>query len=180
MLVRRARAFTLVCALSLPVGLPVTVATATSAVAAPSTRAEAAALPAAVKSFRADVMSILRANMSSYGDRLSPTERKRMSTLTAQVNRDLSALERATARTASLTQSNAPRADRARAAATAAAAFDAGYGKALANLAEIQPLLQPKLSLFEALKAKSQLDTQMARYEELGARIHGVDASLRK
>lgn len=174
----RARAAVLASALALLISISLGIASAPVASAITITANEAASLPAAVSGFRANVVAILRENLTDYGDRLTPAERKHMTSLIGEVNQDLGRLQRATARTATLTANSAPKAKRASAARNAADTFDAGYAKAISNLAEIQPILQPKLNVFEALRAKSQLDTQMTRYEQLGARIHSVDASL--
>ena len=153
-------------------------------IAAPAATAAEVAAPARqaaaeAKAFREDINATLADNLATYRDRLSPPERTRMQALTRTVDRDLGDLQRATATTARLAATPGARVKAHRAAQTAVTQFDAGYAKALANLAELQPILLPRLTIFEALRAKSELDTQLARYAALGERIKAVERQLR-
>ncbi len=112
-----------------------------------------------------------------YGDRLSAGERRQMNQLRAQVDRELLALQAKTRITARLEAAKAPAVRRAFAARAAARAFDRAYDRAIAGLEQVQPILQPKLSLFEALGAKSDLDDQLSRFEALGQHIHELAGS---
>jgi hypothetical protein len=149
--------------------------TATAADVASSAREAAVE----ARAFRQDINATLTDNLATYRDRLSPAERTRMQALARTVDRDLGDLQRATATASRLAAKPGVRAKAHRAAQAAVTQFDAGYAKALRNLAELQPILLPRLSIFEALRAKSELDTQLARYAALGERIKAVERQLR-
>ncbi|MDD2859264.1 MAG: hypothetical protein PHU75_11395 [Candidatus Nanopelagicales bacterium] len=134
--------------------------------------ASTAALPGQVSQFRQGVAATLRDYFATYGDRLSATERAQMNTLVAQVDDELGALQRKASAGARLARAGAPAADQRRAARATARSFDAAYARAMASLDKVQPILAPKLSIFEALRAKSDFDRQMQAFEELGASIH--------
>jgi len=134
----------------------------------------AAQLPAEVTTFRQAMTTQLDAYFNKYGDRLSASERQRMNALRDQVDRELLALRTATQRTARLAKSHAPAPKQRSAASAAARAFDAAYARAIRVLEQVEPILRPKLSLFEALGAKSDLDGQLERFDELGRHIHGL------
>lgn len=134
---------------------------------------------AEARAFRQDINTQLARDLATYRDRLTPAERIRMRDLARTVDRDLGQLQQATAVTARLAASPGSRARAHRAAQLAVTRFDTGYAKALANLADLQPVLLPRLSIFEALRAKSDLDTQLARYAALGEQIRAVERDLR-
>ncbi|MDO9486445.1 MAG: hypothetical protein Q7K25_10350 [Actinomycetota bacterium] len=134
----------------------------------------AAQLPREVAEFRKSMTSQLDHYFQDYGDRLSGRERVEMDSLRSQVDQELVALQGKTRITARLESRNASKAALMTAARTAARAFDRTYARAIAGLQRVQPILQPKLSLFEAFGAKSDLDEQLSRFEELGMRIHQV------
>ena len=50
----------------------------------------------------------------------------------------------------------------------------------MSSLAEVEPILRPKLSLFEGLEAKGDLDDMLARYDEIGGAIHDFEAGQRR
>ena len=100
-----------------------------------------------------------------------------MNSLRAQVDRALRGLQGKTRMTARLEASNAPAAKRRAAARAAARSFDSAYDQAMSGLATVQPMLQAKLSLFEAFGAKSDLDEQLSQFDALGRRIHEVAGS---
>ena len=134
----------------------------------------AAQLPAEVTTFRQAMTTQLDAYLNTYGDRLNTTERQQMNALRDEVDRELLTLRTATQRTARLAKAHAPAANQRSAARAAARAFDAAYAKAIRVLEQVEPILRPKLSLFEALGAKSDLDAQLERFDELGRHIHGL------
>ena len=111
---------------------------------------------------------------NEYGDRLSASERQEINALRSQVDRELLALEVKTKLTARLEANKAPTATRKAAARAGARFFDETYARAIAGLEKVRPILQPKLSLFEAFDAKSDLDEQLSRFEEFGNHIHQV------
>lgn len=142
--------------------------------AAPVTSSSAAGLPQEVASFRSSMTGQLDNYFREYGDRLSADERQQMDALRAQVDRELLALQAKTRVTAQREAKKAPAARRGVAARAAARAFDSTYSRAMAGLEKVGPILQPKLSLFEAFRAKSDLDEQLSRFEQLGQHIHQV------
>ena len=146
---------------------------------AADTVASARAAATEAHAFRQDINAQLARDLATYRARLSPAERLRMRDLARTVDRDLRQLQQATASTARLAARSGVRAKAHRAAQAAVARFDAGYAKALDELAALQPMLLPRLSIFEALRAKSDLDTQLARYAALGEQIRAVERDLR-
>ena len=146
------------------------------AAAEPTTVSAAAAsqLPGEVASFRSSMTTQLNSYFTEYGDRLSSTERQQMNALRAQIDRELLALQAKTQITARLAAAQAPPVKRQVAAQAAARAFDSAYASAMAGLDRVQPILQPKLSLFEAFGAKSDLDDQLSQFEALGQHIHQI------
>ena len=170
----RSRAAAAIAAAALAVTGAAYASPAAPAAAVTVVASDASSIPADVRRFRAGVVAELRSNMARYGDRLTAAERRRVNELIGDVDRDLRALQRATAKSARLARDPGQHRAADRAATTAAREYDAGYAKAMRSLAEFQPILQPRLSLFEALRAKSALDAHMAAYEELGRRIHAA------
>ena len=141
--------------------------------AAPAaSRMTAGSLPAEVSAFRQSMTTQLDAYFRQYGDRLSAAERQQMNALRDQVDRDLLMLKVKTQTTSRLASARAPQVKRIAAAQAAARAFDAVYEKAMHGLEQVQPILQPKLSIFEALRAKSDLDDQLEKFDELGRHVH--------
>lgn len=130
------------------IALLVSVPVLASAAAAGSSSSAAAQLPGEVANFRTSMTMQLDSYFKEYGNRLSAAERQEMNSLRAQVDRELAAAQ------------------------AAARTFDATYHHAITGLERVQPILQPKLSLFEAFSAKSDLDGQLSRFEELGNHVH--------
>ena len=149
------------------------------ATAAPalSSSSAAAQLPREVASFRSSMTTQLDNYFNEYGDRLSSSERQQMNALRGQIDLELLALQAKTQTTARLEASHAPTVKTLSAARAAARAFDASYASAMAGLERVKPILQPKLSLFEAFSAKSDLDDQLSQFEALGQHIHQVAGS---
>lgn len=135
-----------------------------------------AALISATKLRRA-VGKLLNRYLADYGDRLSKAELARMRFLVKDADRQLGIVETRTATTERLARSGAPRAAVYRSAKAAELAFTNAQASSVTTLDEVQPMLQSKLGLFEALSAKGDLDEQMARYDALGAQIRKVSAA---
>jgi hypothetical protein len=155
-------------------------AAGTTAGAAGSVRAQVAT-PIAddVRAFRMDVRATLTDYRTRYGNRLT-TERQRMQALQGQVDRQLTLVELRTARAERLSVSSASSAAKLEAAREASGAFDRAHASAMSSLAEVEPILRPKLSLFEGLEAKGDLDDMLARYDEIGGAIHDFEAGQRR
>ena len=143
----------------------------------PSRVAEAAAAHASATTLRRDVGKLLNRYLTDYGNRLSNAERTRMRFLVKDANRQLSIVETRTATTERLARSSASRSAVYRAAQAADLAFTNAQQSSLTTIEEVQPMLQSKLGLFEALSAKGDLDEQMARYDFLGVQIRRVSAA---
>ena len=156
-------------------------AAGTTAGAAGSVRAQVAT-PIAddVRAFRMDVRATLTDYRTRYGNRLTTAERQRMQALQGQVDRQLTLVELRTARAERLSVSSASSAAKAEAAREASGAFDRAHASAMSSLAEVEPILRPKLSLFEGLEAKGDLDDMLARYDEIGGAIHDFEAGQRR
>ena len=125
-----------------------------------------------VTDFRQSIGTVLNSYYSTYGSRLSPAEQSQMSTLMKQVDQELSALQIKTQTSAKLAQQHAAKSKQKDAARAAAKSFDMAYAHAMVSLEQVQPILQPKLSLFEALRAKSDLDKSLQAFETLGLQLH--------
>lgn len=133
---------------------------------------------AAMAGFRSSVRSSLADYLNRYGSRLSADERQRMSDLAQQADRDLAGLVTRTRQVARLTD-RGKRAQASRTAAQAVSAYQQSQAKALATLQQVQPILQPKLGLLEALQAKADMDAQLQQFSEVGALIEATDRALR-
>jgi hypothetical protein len=84
----------------------------------------------------------------------------------------LGTLYRQSTLSAKLARTNAPRVKQRQAAAAVAKTYDAAFADSNANMEKLQPIIAPKLSLFEALSAKSDLDQSQRDFENLGIHIH--------
>ncbi|CAB5041521.1 unannotated protein [freshwater metagenome] len=95
-----------------------------------------------------------------------------MSGLIDQVDQVLGTLYRQSTVSAKLARTNAPMVKQRQAAATVAKTYDTAFANSNASMEKLQPMIAPKLSLFEALSAKSDLDQSQQEFEDLGIRIH--------
>lgn len=134
--------------------------------------ASSAAIASEVSSFRHDVSGLLNSYFKTYGSRLNSSEKTQMTGLIAQVDKDLAQLHRKSKSSAQLARTHAPQTKQKQAARDLSMSYDTAYAKAIASLEQVQPILGPKLSLFEALKAKSDLEQSMQQFELLGSQIH--------
>ena len=146
--------------------------TAAGAQAAPTQTSVAISIPAEVSTFRLNVSGLLQSFYSTYGSRLSQSERTQMSGLINQVDQVLGTLYRQSTVSAKLARTNAPMVKQRQAAATVAKTYDTAFANSNASMEKLQPIIAPKLSLFEALSAKSDLDQSQQEFEDLGIRIH--------
>jgi hypothetical protein len=133
-----------------------------------------AAASAAVSAFQQEMTTALNGYLATYGDRLSPGEQAEVTRLITRVDGQLAALHARTETTARLAATHAPAAKQRAAARRAAQAYDAAHAQAMADLERMLPILQPKLSLFEGLRAKRDVDRVLGDFEDLGTRIHAV------
>ena len=140
--------------------------------AAPTQAETTIAIPAEVSTFRLNVSSLLNSFYSTYGSRLSQSERTQMSGLINQVDQVLGTLYRQSTVSAKLARTNAPQVKQRQAATTVAKTYDTAFANSDANMKKLQPIIGPKLSFFEALSAKSDLDQSRQEFEDLGIRIH--------
>lgn len=132
-----------------------------------------------VIAFKQQVVSELGQYMNTYDDRLTASENARARAIVTKVGTQLDDIARATARAERLAAAKAPMNSRRSAAQAAVRAFDTGYATSQAALAEMTPILQPKLNLIEALGAKSTFDREMGRFQQLGSRIKALAADQR-
>jgi len=95
-----------------------------------------------------------------------------MSGLINQIDQVLGALYRQSTVSAKLARTNAPLVKQRQAAATVAKTYDAAFADSNANMKKLQPMIAPKLSFFEALSAKSDLDQSQRDFKDLGIHIH--------
>jgi len=140
--------------------------------AAPTQTSVSMSIPAEVSTFRLNVLALLQSFYSNYGNRLSQSERTQMSGLINQVDQVLGTLYRQSTVSAKLARTNAPQVKQRQAATTVAKTYDTAFANSDANMKKLQPIIGPKLSFFEALSAKSDLDQSRQEFEDLGIRIH--------
>lgn len=132
------------------------------------------AVSSSVAGFRQNINAVLTSYYTTYGNRLTPAEQRQMTSLMTQVDRELASLQAKTQVSANLARQHATKSKQHRAARDAAKSFDIVYSHAMTSLEEVQPILQPKLSLFEALRAKSDLDQSLQTFETLGTQLHAL------
>lgn len=151
-------------------------------VAGPSAQAAPSKTPITddVTAFRSTVIKELDEFMATYGPRLSAGERAQLDGVETTMTSQLSALIQATSRAERLAASGASRSSRMTAAANAVRVHAEGMAAAQKSLAEVQPVIQPHLSFFEALSAKSTFDRQMSTYQGLGTQLQAFQARQRR
>lgn len=132
------------------------------------------AVSSSVAGFRQNINAVLTSYYTTYRNRLTPAEQRQMTSLMTQVDRELASLQAKTQVSANLARQHAAKSKQQRAARAAAQSFDIVYSHAMTSLEQVQPILQPKLSLFEALRAKSDLDQSLQTFETLGTQLHAL------
>lgn len=152
---------------------PTSTASATSTPVAKASEAQRS-----ITRFRGEMRTTLQDYLAAYAGRLSRAEYTRVSNLTAKVDRDLGTLAARAAVTTQLARSG-NRKGASRAATAAVTSYQRSYDEAIATLAEVQPILQPKLGLFEALEAKADLDTRLDEFRAVGEQLKATSAALR-
>ena len=128
----------------------------------------------AVTNFRPASHQRLTDFLTQYGDRLTPEQLQRAQAQVAKADLTLSQLEAKTRATRTLARSGASTARIKQAADAAGRAFDGAAASTAAAMAEMQPMLQAKLSLFEGLRAKLELDQSMRDFAAVGAAVKAV------
>lgn len=167
--------------LAVPVAMVLAMPMASAAPAsAPSVASKTSAKDAAreIGTFRTSMSAQLNDYLTRYGPRLAEAERARVSELITQSDTDLAQVQ-SLANTTATWERRRNRARAVKAAADAVRSFDSAYARAEAAVAEMKPILQPRLSIFEALDAQSALDQRMAAYRGLGRQLRAVQAGLR-
>ena len=134
----------------------------------------AGTVSANVAGFRQDIRGLLDSYYATYGSRLSPAEQTNMTGLIKKVDAELAIVQSKSQVLAKLSRQQAPQSKQLAAARSAAKAFDTAYSHAMTSLEQVQPLLQPKLSFFEALRAKSDLDTSLQDFQAVGTQLHAL------
>ncbi|PHX61351.1 MAG: hypothetical protein CK552_01240 [Actinobacteria bacterium] len=128
----------------------------------------------AVSQFRPASHLGLTAFLSQYGDRLTPEQLKRAQAQVVRADLTLAQLEAKTRVTRILARSGASTTRIKQAADAASRAFDGATASTAWAMAEMQPMLQAKLSLFEGLQAKLELDRSMRDFAAVGAVVKAV------
>ena len=138
----------------------------------------AARASSAVTAFRTNLQRTLSSYVNRYGDRLAEAERARVNELIAQADRDLAGV----ATQAATTTRWAKRGNQAKALASAKSAvrvYGGAFARAEQAIAEIKPILAPRLGFLEAIEAQRDLDAQMTRYRALGTQLRAVVTTLK-
>lgn len=178
---RRLRLAAMAIPVALAVAMPAAPAGAAGAPAvAPAVASLVSAKDAAreVGTFRASMTAQLNDYLARYGPRLTEAEQARVAELTAQSDADLAQLQVLANATATW-ERRRNRARALKAAGDAVRAFDSAYARAESAIAEVKPILQPRLSIFEALDAQSALDQRMAAYRSLGRQLRAVQTGIK-
>jgi hypothetical protein len=128
----------------------------------------------AVTRFRPASRQRLTDFLSQYGDRLTPVQLQRAQAQVTKADLTLSQLEAKTRATRTLARSGASSSRIKQAADAASRAFDAATASTAVAMAEMQPMLSSKLSLFEGLRAKLELDQSMRDFAAVGAAVKAV------
>ena len=132
----------------------------------------------AVVDFRAEMNALLAGYLKDYGNRLGAPELDRAKSLIALADSSLTGAQNATARTAALAASGASKAQVLAASRAAEKAFVTSHDQAIAALNQITPILQPKLGMFEALGAKRDADSRLAKFSDIGAKITALTKTI--
>ena len=176
------------CAVALVGGLAVTVFPVSALASAPTVVAGAGVnsvsitaarnVAKSVVDFRREMNAVLAGYVKEYGDRLSASELSTAKGLIAKADSSLNGVQNATALTAALASSGAPKAKVLAASRAAEKAFTTSHDQALAALNQITPILQPKLGLFEALGAKREADALLAKFSAIGTKITALTKTI--
>lgn len=128
----------------------------------------------AVTRFRPASRQRLNDFLSQYGDRLTPVQLQRARAQVTKADLTLAQLEAKTRATRTLARSGASASRIKQAADAASRAFDGATASTAEAMAEMQPMLSSKLSLFEGLRAKLELDQSMRDFAAVGAAVKAV------
>ena len=128
----------------------------------------------AITRFRPASRQRLTDFLSQYGDRLTPVQLQRARAQVAKADLTLSQLEAKTRATRTLARSGASASRIKQAADAASRAFDGATASTAEAMSEMQPMLSSKLSLFEGLRAKLELDQSMRDFAAVGAAVKAV------
>ncbi|CAB5010852.1 unannotated protein [freshwater metagenome] len=128
----------------------------------------------AVTRFRPASRQRLTDFLSQYGDRLTPVQLQRARAQVTKADLTLAQLEAKTRATRTLARSGASASRIKQAADAASRAFDGATASTAEAMAEMQPMLSSKLSLFEGLRAKLELDQSMRDFAAVGAAVKAV------
>jgi succinate dehydrogenase flavin-adding protein (antitoxin of CptAB toxin-antitoxin module) len=128
---------------------------------------------AAVAGFRTDLQRTLNTYLSTYGDSLTEAECARVTTLIAQSDSDLAAVStQAESTTRWTNRGNRTKAQQS--ARSAVRVYESAFARAERTIAEIKPILAPRMGFLEAIEAQSDLDAHMNRYRALGTQLRTV------
>ena len=128
----------------------------------------------AVTRFRPASRQRLTDFLSQYGDGLTPVQLQRARAQVTKADLTLAQLEAKTRATRTLARSGASASRIKQAADAASRAFDSATASTAGAMAEMQPMLSSKLSLFEGLRAKLELDQSMRDFAAVGAAVKAV------
>lgn len=126
-----------------------------------------------ISAFRTEMGEELRGYMNRYAARLSPVESKRINVLIDQSDSDLRTVERSILRVARWEARGNERQAR-KAAKRALVKYELALQRAEDAIAEMTPILRPKLNFVEALEANSTLNARMDAYERLNPAIRSL------
>lgn len=126
-----------------------------------------------VKGFRSSMRRELDDYVERYGSRLSDSETERLSALITRSDSDLRRLVYRVEKVARWEKRGNARRTR-QAASQAIAAYEFALQRANSAISEMQPILRPKLNVFEALEANSTLNARMTAYENLESQIRSL------
>jgi len=128
---------------------------------------------------RKEANATLQSYLDDYGDRLSATERERVTYWQRTGDRSLRQVQIQARRTAELARSGASSARVNAAREKAIAAHAQARSDVDAALNELVPVLSQRLSFVELLKARADLESSLAGLDQLGKQVQAIPVAAR-
>ena len=129
------------------------------------------------RDLRTDVSQTIGSYVTKYGDRVTPTQKATLTSLARDADKELLKVQRAVSRAENIPSSQ--RSKKLIAINAALRTHAAAESRAEASLASARSILEPKLSLFEALNALSDYERLMDSYDNLGTALKAQREAIR-
>ena len=129
------------------------------------------------RSLRTDVSQTIGTYVTKYGDRVTPTQRATLMSLAREADKELLKVQLAVSRAENIPSSK--RSKKLIAMNAALRTHTTAESRAEASLASARSILEPKLSLIEAISAFSDYERLMDSYEDLGTGLQAQREAIR-